>query len=309
MALRTLIFTTTVLYGLLAAHSHPAPIQEAVDVPQFAFASASVAPPEAYNDTLGERRDNIDERGPYYGGDMVLNEEQLAELKSGIIGSTYRWPSGRVPYQLDASFTSAEISTITAGINMIQSSTCIRFYARTSETAYVYIQRGASGTGCYSDVGRQTSKYNVVNLQYNGCIYSGIAAHELIHAIGYFHEQSRPDRDSYVYINSGNIQSGRAYNFDKYSTAQVSTYNIPYDYDSIMHYSAYAFAINTATPTLQPYDSSIALSRLGQRNGLSSYDAQKITAMYSGICWSLLLNLHLSALYLFPCNVKAKKIK
>jgi hypothetical protein len=215
---------------------------------------------------------------------MILNEDQLADLKSGIIGSSYRWPSGRIPYQFDSSFTSAERSTITAGMNMIQASTCIRFYPRTTETAYVYIQRGASGTGCYSDVGRQTSKYNVVNLQYNGCIYSGIAAHELIHAIGFYHEQSRPDRDSYVSINWSNIQSGRSYNFDKYTTAQVTTFNVPYDYDSIMHYSAYAFAVNTNTPTLQPFSTSVALSRLGQRNGLSSYDAQKITAMYSGIC-------------------------
>ena len=69
MAFRTLVLTTTVFYGLLGAHSHPAtpsplvkeaqhaPIQEAVDVPDFAFAPAGVAPPEvssqleAFNDS------------------------------------------------------------------------------------------------------------------------------------------------------------------------------------------------------------------------------------------------------------------
>ena len=91
---------------------------------------------------------------------------------------------------------------------MIQSASCIRFVPRSSEASYVNIVRGGSGTGCYADVGRQSGRVNTVNLQYNGCITAGISAHELIHAIGYYHEQSRPDRDDHVTINWGNIQSG-----------------------------------------------------------------------------------------------------
>ena len=53
----------------------------------------------------GVRRDNIDERGPYYGGDMVLHEDQLEDFKAGILGSTYRWPGGKVPYVLDPYFS------------------------------------------------------------------------------------------------------------------------------------------------------------------------------------------------------------
>lgn len=63
--------------------------------------------------------------------------------------------------------------------------------------------------GCWSYIGRQGGKQDV-NIQpgNTGCVYKGIIAHELIHAIGYFHEQSRTDRDKYVTIHWGNIIKG-----------------------------------------------------------------------------------------------------
>ena len=92
---------------------------------------------------------------------------------------------------------------------MIQNATCIRFHPKSTETSYVYIKRGAVGTGCYSFVGRHSSRPNIVNLQYNGCITRGIVAHELLHALGFYHEQSRPDRDDYVYIVWSNVKPGK----------------------------------------------------------------------------------------------------
>lgn len=67
--------------------------------------------------------------------------------------------------------------------------------------------------------------------------------HELGHALGFHHEQSRPDRDDYVRIHTENIKDNQEDNFNKYSTSQINTYGVYYDYSSIMHYGPKVKAI------------------------------------------------------------------
>lgn len=79
-------------------------------------------------------------------------------------------------------------------------------------------------------MGRQkTSGSQDVSIQIPGCVYQDIVIHELLHAVGFAHEQTRPDRDSYVTINFANIQSGTESNFQRYLTSDVSTLNKAYD--------------------------------------------------------------------------------
>ncbi|CAG7719365.1 unnamed protein product [Allacma fusca] len=223
---------------------------------------------------VDNRRDNPEERGPYFEGDIILDETQ-----GGLRNETYRWPQATVIYDVDPKFTIDEIVQIQAGIQEIVKKTCIRFKKRVAETEYVYVQRGAaeSGTGCYSSVGRVGGK-QTLNLEVPNCLRLGTVSHEFIHALGFYHEQSRTDRDEYVTIVWANIRPGLEHNFNKYEADVTDPFNVTYDYGSVMHYSAYGFAINPVIPTIIP---NVPNVEIGQRLGLSASDALKLNNMYN----------------------------
>ena len=63
--------------------------------------------------------------------------------------------------------------------------------------------------------------------------------YELGHAIGFHHEQTRPDRDDHVTVVIENIIPYKLFNFQKYNDRIINNYGVPYDYKSIMHYGQY----------------------------------------------------------------------
>ncbi|MFH4983157.1 hypothetical protein AB6A40_009866 [Gnathostoma spinigerum] len=65
-----------------------------------------------------------------------------------------------------------------------------------------------------------------------------------MHAVGFFHEQSRADRDLYVEIIWKNVAPGADRQFEKYKQNVLNYLGEPYDYSSIMHYGPYAFSAN-----------------------------------------------------------------
>lgn len=118
---------------------------------------------------------------------------------------------------------------------------------RTNQADYIIIKGESSG--CWSSVGR-VGGAQTVNLQRNGCLSKvGTAIHELMHAVGFFHEQNRADRDNHVNIRFENIQRGLESNFEKGSSGSTTTFGVPYDYGSVMHYSSNAFSRN-GQPTI-----------------------------------------------------------
>lgn len=50
-----------------------------------------------------------------------------------------------------------------------------------------------------------------------------------MHAVGFWHEQSRADRDNHVTIVKSNIQDGMLFNFDKYTWDLIQHLSESYD--------------------------------------------------------------------------------
>uniref|UniRef100_A0A8C1QI96 Metalloendopeptidase n=1 Tax=Cyprinus carpio TaxID=7962 RepID=A0A8C1QI96_CYPCA len=163
------------------------------------------------------------------------------------------------------------IAMIANAMSTFHSKTCIRFVPRSTQADYISIE---NKDGCFSSLGRTGGK-QVVSFSRQGCVYNGIVQHELNHALGFYHEQTRSDRDQYVKINWENISPDMAYNFQKQNT---NNQNTPYDYGSIMHYERTAFSIQPGLETITPIPDRRV--EIGQRQGMSNIDILRINKLY-----------------------------
>jgi len=79
----------------------------------------------------------------------------------------------------------------------------------------------------------------------------GRISHEMLHTLGMLHEHSRHDRDLYVTILFDRIDPEHLHNFNCYDLKTTPTFGLPYNYDSVMHYSKNHFSID-GSPTIIP---------------------------------------------------------
>ncbi|XP_062557860.1 seminal metalloprotease 1-like [Armigeres subalbatus] len=217
-------------------------------------------------------------------GDIVLTEEQETALSSltrnGLLNEVYRWPDKVIPYVIaEDHFTPDHVAQILRGLRLLETQTCLVFKPRTDEVDYIHVV-GDQGSGCWSYVGYRGWGEQQLHLDPDpletGCFRIGTVVHEFIHAIGFYHMQSAADRDEYVDIILENITEGKEHNFNAYTESTVTSFNVRYDYGSVMHYSAYSFSKN-GLPTIVPKDPT---ATIGQRLGMSERDISKINLMY-----------------------------
>ncbi|MEQ2245220.1 hypothetical protein ILYODFUR_025325 [Ilyodon furcidens] len=175
-----------------------------------------------------------------------------------------------IPYTISNQFSQREKDIIVKGLESFHASTCIRFRPHRRERDFVNIQ---SQTGCWSFVGRRGGS-QVVSLSRRGCVFHQIVQHELLHALGFNHEQTRSDRDSHVRILLENVISGQEHNFRKIDTNNLGT---PYDYNSVMHYGRFAFSRNRE-PTIVPIPNPNV--EIGRATQMSSADILRVNRLY-----------------------------
>jgi hypothetical protein len=144
--------------------------------------------------------------------------------------SNKRWPNGIVPYEIDPAFTvgSPERNAILNAIAHWEQNTRIRFVYITNESDFLYFVDDPRR--CRTPVGRKGGRQNVTcTLLPGGGFNTRSVIHEIGHAVGFYHEHQRPDRNGRVEVAAGSDPINY----------QILTDGITigdYDCNSIMHY-------------------------------------------------------------------------
>lgn len=102
----------------------------------------------------------------------------------------------------------------------------------------------------------------------------------VLHALGFWHEHSRPDRDDYITIQWDNIVAGAEDNFEKAAAVAVNSLGSPYDFNSIMHYTSNGFSIDSNLDTIVEKEPLESWEKMGQRMRLSVNDINQLRLLY-----------------------------
>ncbi|XP_035284307.1 meprin A subunit beta-like [Anguilla anguilla] len=204
-------------------------------------------------------------------GDIVYDEKQG---RNSILGDQYRWPT-TIPYYLEDSLEINAKGVILKAFEQYRLKSCIDFKPWEGEPNYISVFKGS---GCFSYVGNRRVGRQQLSIGTN-CDRIATIEHEFLHALGFWHEQSRADRDDYVNIMWDRISEGREHNFNTYDDTTSSALNVPYDYGSMMHYSKDAFR-NGTEPTIVTKIPAF-MDVIGQRMEFSDNDLLKLNKLYN----------------------------
>lgn len=230
-----------------------------------------------------------------------------AVLRGNAPEATYRtnlWAVGLVRFEFDANVTTANQTNMINAMAVLENVANVDFVqcannncSASGASNFVHVQ---NSTGNNSQVGMVGGQQIINIVSWNSQF---TIVHELLHCLGFFHEHTRPDRNSYVQINCSpapqtcNIQGGfggTIYNNNFVIPSDTNRYGI-YDYDSLMHYDDCAFSIDcpagaTCNCTNKVFNVLGTVPpgiTIGQRTHLSALDQAMVSFLYPKSDWRL----------------------
>merc|ERR1719244_631323 len=200
---------------------------------------------------------------------MCGTDDLIGKTRGAEKSKFGRWPDGIVPFKFDDTVNDDDKAAIRAGINEVEKHTCIRFPDFTNEEHYLTTRRSGAcnpnqGWGSASSyVGRTYPSISPQPLftsagscwDANNGAHVALWVHEIMHALGVMHTQTRLDRDDYITVHQDNIDPNRFNNYEMCSGGECNAHGLPYDCQSTMHYRDYFFKVDDAAgPTMTAKD-------------------------------------------------------
>uniref|UniRef100_A0A1I8GAU2 Metalloendopeptidase n=1 Tax=Macrostomum lignano TaxID=282301 RepID=A0A1I8GAU2_9PLAT len=193
------------------------------------------------------------------------------------------WPGGIIFYLIDPSFSFDYSKKILEAMKIIQENVGeehLEFKAAQTSSGeicrkgYMHIINDVNKL-CRAEVGMQPT-FTRVWLHEDSCPF-GTIQHEILHALGRYHEQCRPDRDKYVTLLPQNIAASECSNYYITMDGPDPSLKLTYDSASIMHYGSCHFSCNGAYTMIKKSDGSKIVAN---RQSMTKLDVDKMRALY-----------------------------
>ena len=240
--------------------------------------------------------------------DIILTEEQLNYLKSPKTNPALAirssgtgikkngayivpdpngpflnfWDKGVIWYVIDPNFSAAHQAVILQAMQDWENNVSgVDFRQRVSTSVNQFISFVPTVDVNASHIGRANTNGQAIYLGTANGPDLATAIHEIGHAMGLFHEQSRADRDNHISVVTTNIVPAKMHNFNTYLMNNYNGVDVgPFDFNSIMLYpsiiSDVNFANNITLPVLTRHDG----TTWGRNTSISAGDAETASQIF-----------------------------
>lgn len=181
-------------------------------------------------------------------GDLIDDMRRALGTEPGYLR---KWTDGVVPYVIneESTFTESQQEKIKAELKYFSKVAPVITFREKLNNDTNFLSFDDKDSGCWSYLGMIGGK-QTINLG-DDCLSRRTIHHELLHALGFWHEQSRPDRDLHVKVLEENVKTGYMSQFKIRSS--IDSLGSPYDTKSVMHYGMKTFSKNGQN-TMEPVD-------------------------------------------------------
>lgn len=207
-------------------------------------------------------------------GDLIIGEvsdnQHLKSLSGKVSEPALRtWPTNEIPVYIQPNLQNRE-----------RVHEALAYFTGTNVSFVPYVNQEdalvfENGNGnCKSYLGYIGGKQPIYLSE--GCSAQAVA-HEIMHALGFVHEQNRVDRDNYIDIVWSNIEPKSGLNFEKFSSSMMQVSGLSkFDFESIMIYPQTMFSVNGQVTMKSKVDG----QTISPRQSLSSKDVERINKIY-----------------------------